>query len=343
MSKTGRGQASAIIWFRQDLRLTDQAALAAAARGGAVIPVYVLDDETPGDWRIGGAQRWWPHHSLAALAAALESKGSRLILRKGKAHEVLAGLAQEAGTCRIHALRHYEPWWKKAEAAVAKDHELRLHDGNYLAPPAHVVNGSNARYRIFTPWWRALKAQMPPQKPIPAPGRISAPPKWPVSDRLSDWNLLSTRPNWANQFGQYWQPGEDGGRAALDRFLPALEDYENARNLPSHDAARAFRRTCISARSRPRRSGIVARRGHMPRPSPICARSGGGISAPMSSTSFRITHGTTAARAMRCAGAPADQPTRIMKPGPKAAPATPSLTPECANFGRSAGCTTACG
>lgn len=237
MSKTGRDQASAILWFRQDLRLTDHAALAAAARGGAVIPVYVLDDETPGDWRIGGAQRWWLHHSLAALAAALESKGSRLILRKGKAHEVLAGLAQEAGTCRIHALRHYEPWWKRAEAAVAKDHELRLHDGNYLAPPAHVVSGSNARYRIFTPWWRALKAQMPPQKPVPAPARISAPSTWPASDRLSDWTLLPTSPNWANQFEQYWRPGEDGARAALDCFLPALEDYENARNLPSHDGS----------------------------------------------------------------------------------------------------------
>ena len=57
MSKIGPDQASAIVWFRQDLRLSDQAALATAVHEGAVIPIYVLDDQMPGDWRIGGAQR----------------------------------------------------------------------------------------------------------------------------------------------------------------------------------------------------------------------------------------------------------------------------------------------
>ena len=237
MSKIGPDQASAIVWFRQDLRLSDQAALATAVHEGAVIPIYVLDDQMPGDWRIGGAQRWWLHHSLAALAAALERRGSQLILRKGRSYEVLAGLAREVGTRRIHALHHYEPWWKDAESAVAKDHELCLHDGNYLTPPDHILSGSGSRYRIFTPWWRALKAQMPPQEPGRAPAQIAAPSKWPASDTLSDWDLLPTRPNWADQFGYYWQPGEDGARAALDRFLPALDEYDEARNLPSQDGS----------------------------------------------------------------------------------------------------------
>lgn len=69
---------TSLLWLRQDLRLHDQPALVAAAHEGAVIPVYVLDDDAPGAWRIGGAQRWWLHHSLAALAEALEAKGSRL-------------------------------------------------------------------------------------------------------------------------------------------------------------------------------------------------------------------------------------------------------------------------
>ncbi len=66
-----------LLWFRQDLRLSDQAALAAAAAEGPVIPVYVLDDESPRQWAMGGAQRWWLHHSLARLDAALRDKGSR--------------------------------------------------------------------------------------------------------------------------------------------------------------------------------------------------------------------------------------------------------------------------
>lgn len=171
------------------------------------------------------------------MARALEAKGARFILRKGRAIEALAALADETGVSRIHALRHFEPWWKDAEAALAKRHDLCLHDGNYLASLESVRGGSGARYRIFTPWWRALKAQMPPEKPRRAPADIPAPSKWPKSDRLENWGLLPTTPDWAAQFGESWTPGEDGARAALDRFLPEIEDYEVARNLPSQEGS----------------------------------------------------------------------------------------------------------
>ncbi|MGE3746383.1 MAG: deoxyribodipyrimidine photo-lyase [Sphingomonadaceae bacterium] len=226
-----------ILWFRQDLRLSDQAALIAAAGEGPVVPVYVLDDETPGDWRIGGAQRWWLHHTLLALDGVLREKGSRLILRRGRAADEVARLAGEIGTRRIHALRHYEPWWKKAEEALAGGHTLCLHDGNYLASPNTVLSGSGSRYRIFTPWWRALKQQMPPERPHRAPSDIPAPSKWPKSDTLTDWGLLPKRPDWASAFGTVWTPGEEGARAALQHFLPHLEAYDEARNLPSEEGS----------------------------------------------------------------------------------------------------------
>ena len=133
---------ASILWFRQDLRLSDQPALAAAMKDGPVIPVYVLDDETPGNWRIGGAQRWWLHHALASLGRDLEARGSRLILRRGRCSEELRRLAEETGAARIHALRHYEPWWVRAEQEVASALDLRLHDGNQLAPPHEVRSGS---------------------------------------------------------------------------------------------------------------------------------------------------------------------------------------------------------
>ena len=226
-----------ILWFRQDLRLSDQAALIAGAGEGAVVPVYVLDDDTPGDWRIGGAQRWWLHHTLDALDGMLRDRGSRLILRRGKAVEEIARLAEELGTRRVHAFRHYEPWWQKAEEALAKTLELCLHDGNYLAPPAAVLSGSGSRYRIFTPWWRALKQQMPPEKPRRAPKEIAAPLEWPKSEALSDWDLLPKQPDWAKAFDKDWTPGEEGARAALDHFLPHLEDYDQARNFPSDEGS----------------------------------------------------------------------------------------------------------
>jgi deoxyribodipyrimidine photo-lyase len=95
--------APVLLWLRQDLRLSDHPALIAAVESGPVIPVYVLDDETPGDRRIGGAQRWWLHHSLASLSAALEAKGSRLILRRGAAAATIAALLEETGASVVHA------------------------------------------------------------------------------------------------------------------------------------------------------------------------------------------------------------------------------------------------
>ena len=72
-----------ILWFRQDLRLADNPALAAAAELGApILPLYVLDDEAPGAWAPGGASRWWLDRSLAALEAELEALGLTLVLRR---------------------------------------------------------------------------------------------------------------------------------------------------------------------------------------------------------------------------------------------------------------------
>ena len=151
--------AGSILWFRQDLRLFDQPAVRAAAQQGPVLPVYVLDDETPGDWGIGRAQRWWLHHSLASLAADLKAKGAPLLLLRGKADEVLARLANETGLTRIHALAHYEPLWQAAEARLAAQLELVLHEGVALAPPHRVTTRSGGRWPGTRPiaaticWW----------------------------------------------------------------------------------------------------------------------------------------------------------------------------------------------
>jgi deoxyribodipyrimidine photo-lyase len=224
---------SSIIWFRQDLRLADQAAVAAAAASGPVLPVYVLDDETPGEWRIGAAQRWWLHHSLAALDASLRRRGARLILLRGRAADRLAELAAQAGGASVHALAHYEPWAKRQEAEVASRLDLRLHDGATLIPPDRVRSATGGRYRIFTPFWRALRRHMPPPAPVPAPDRLVMADAAPDGERLDDWSLLPARPNWAVEFDAHWTPGEAGAEAALDRFLGVASAYDADRNKPA--------------------------------------------------------------------------------------------------------------
>lgn len=224
-----------LLWLRRDLRLSDHAALTAAAGEGPVIPIYILDDDTPKHRRMGGASRWWLHHSLTALGKALGDKGSRLVLRRGRAAEVLAALAAETGATRVHCLRHYEPWWRNAERDVAKTLDLVGHDGNYLAAPGTITTGAGLPYKIYTPFWNALKEHMPPPPPLPVPAAIAAPGTWPESDALADWKLLPTKPDWSPGFAEEWTPGENGARERLGAFVQHAAQYDIGRNLPSDE------------------------------------------------------------------------------------------------------------
>ena len=228
-----------IHWFRQDLRLEDNPALAAAIASGApVIPVFILDDETPGPWAPGGASRWWLHHSLAALDAGLRVSGSRLILRRGAAASALARLAAETGASTITFTRTYEPHNAALESEIGKalgedGIKLRRFGGNLLFEPEAVRTGAGGPFKVFTPFYKACLAGPPPKAPVPAPGTIPAPAAFPISDRLEDWELLPTHPDWAGGLREAWAPGEAGAARRLDRFLDeAVVRYGPDRDRP---------------------------------------------------------------------------------------------------------------
>ena len=229
-----------ILWLRRDLRLADQPALAAAVESGApVIPVFILDDETAKHRKMGGASRWWLHHSLISLDADLRERGSRLILRAGNSPAILCELAQKTGASAVHCIRHYEPWWRNAERALRdglpKEVDLICHDGNYLLPPNTVKTGSGTPFKIYTPFMRALSQHMPPPKPLSASKVIAAPDHWPESDTLADWKLLPIKPDWAKGMERHWTPGETAAAERLDRFVDKAKKYNETRNLPSTD------------------------------------------------------------------------------------------------------------
>src|ERR1019366_1409085 len=105
-----------LVWFRLDLRLADNPALARAlARSNAIIPVFIWAPEEEAPWSPGAAAQWWLHHSLLELKAALEQRGSRLIVRRGPSAETLLQLAAESGAKSVLWNRRYEP------AVVARD------------------------------------------------------------------------------------------------------------------------------------------------------------------------------------------------------------------------------
>lgn len=223
-----------IVWLRRDLRLSDQPALHAAAQAGPVVCVYVLDDETARHRAMGAASRWWLNHSLADLARSLEGLGSRLILRRGRCEDQLADVAKAVGAKTVHAIHHYEPWWRNAERAVGKVLDLVCHDGNFLLPPGAVVTGAGQPYKIYTPFSRALLDQYQPGEPLPVP-KLSAPSEWPASDDLADWNLLPSAPDWSGGMAATWEAGEQAARDRLEWWAGKVSAYATGRNLPSRD------------------------------------------------------------------------------------------------------------
>ncbi len=224
-----------IIWFRQDLRLADQPAVAAAAKAGPVIAVYVLDDAAAGPWAMGAAARWWLHHSLASLDAGLRARGNRLLLLRGDAVGLLTGLARDTNASAIHAIGHFEPWARRQEQALAATGLLRLHGSVALAAPDSVRNKTCNPFKVFTPFWRTLQAQMPPAHPLPALKKITLSPNTPAGAALAEWDLLPTQPDWSQGWLQHWTPGEAGAQARLAQFAPQVGSYAEGRNFCAED------------------------------------------------------------------------------------------------------------
>ena len=232
-----------IVWLRRDLRMADQPALHAAAQAAPVIPVFVYDDQRGGDHAYGGASKVWLHHSLESLGKSYGGRNSRIVLRRGDAPQVIAALADETGAECIHAMRHYEPWWKEAEDELrdalagsgGEERRLCLYDGNYLLPPGSVTTGSGDPYKIYTPFAKSMLEVMPPRDPLPEPETLSSPDSWPDSDDLGDWNLLPTNPDWADGIRDFWEFGEDAAHDRLDWWADVVGEYDEGRNLPSED------------------------------------------------------------------------------------------------------------
>ncbi|WP_420810057.1 cryptochrome/photolyase family protein [Glaciihabitans arcticus] len=218
-----------IVWLRDDLRIADNPALAAAVeRGAPVVVLYLRDDVSPGIRPLGSATRWWLHHSLVSLTESLRVLGAELTLRSGAAEEVLPALVAEVGAGAVF-------WNRRYGAAREIDARLktRLRDdglevtsfhANLLFEPWTVTTGEGNPYRVFTPFWRACLERGVDRQPLPAPTAIQGLDV--PSDTLDDWTLLPTRPDWAGGLRDTWTPGEQGGRERLERFAEdILEDY----------------------------------------------------------------------------------------------------------------------
>ena len=231
-----------LVWLREDLRLADNPALRAAADAGApVLLLYVLDEAVPDRLRMGGAQRWWLHHSLEALGADVARAGGALVLRRGDPRVIVPGVAEAAGASAVHWNRRYLSFQREAdddvaEALAGQDIEVATFAGSLLYEPGEVTTGSGGTYKVFSPYYKALKAKGEPRAPLPRVTKATAPEGGPDSDELASWNLLPAKPNWAEGFEPVWTPGERGAQARLRDWLGTnAARYANERNRADLD------------------------------------------------------------------------------------------------------------
>ncbi len=229
-----------LVWYRQDLRRADNPALKAAAELGAVLPVYILDDDNAGDWKPGAASRAWLHHSLKSLDASL---ANRLRLFRGDARAILERLVDELPVRAVFWNRCYEPWRVERDTRIKRelerrDVEVRSFNASLLWEPWEVSKQDGTPYKVFTPFYeKGCLPRTPPRPPLEPPARLDyagAGVDFAVS--LDDLELLPEH-DWHRAMMRHWRVGEDAAADALEAFCDErLGDYKRGRDFPAADA-----------------------------------------------------------------------------------------------------------
>ena len=232
-----------IHWFRRDLRLDDNPALLAASKKGKVIPLYIVDDCCPERFSLGGASRWWLHHSLESLNARLNNS---LVLRKGDALEILEQFVAQHNVRGVYWNRCYDQW------SIERDREIKArladrgidaqsHNGSLLWEPWQIKKPDGTPYRVFSPFYRkGCLVSEPPRMPVESAENA----QWYASDEgslsIDELELLPTppTPRWDQAFAptweQTWDVGEAGAAKSLQVFLDgAVQDYKKGRDFPA--------------------------------------------------------------------------------------------------------------
>ncbi|MDO6460711.1 deoxyribodipyrimidine photo-lyase [Granulosicoccaceae sp. 1_MG-2023] len=228
-----------LVWFRNDLRLRDNAALRYAVDAGEVLPLFVFDEASASELCPGAASRCWLHHSLIALNASLDD---RLVCRRGDSLSLIRELVAACDIDTVVWNRCYSPLSMAQDeilqqALSADGLDVRSFQGNLLWEPETIKTQQGTPYKVFTPFYNkgCLKAAAP-AKPLAAPGSglpyVAARP----AGRPEDLQLLPERP-WHKKFPALARVGEKAAGKRLARFLAGpLEDYVQGRDFPAADS-----------------------------------------------------------------------------------------------------------
>ncbi|MBL8267322.1 cryptochrome/photolyase family protein [Steroidobacter sp.] len=232
---------TALVWFRRDLRLTDNPALLhALANAERVVPLFVFAPEEEQQWAPGAASLWWLHHSLAALNGSLRKLGSALVLQTGPSLTALRRALRETDATLVCWNKLYEPAALKrdAEVAAALDADgvsVEQTNGTLLFEPGSILNGSKLPYRVFTPFWRTLDKELVTlPAPLRAPRQLPAIPRNVSRVELDTLELLP-KIAWDQGLADTWTPGEAGALKQLKDFGKHVAAYPTGRDRPDRE------------------------------------------------------------------------------------------------------------
>ena len=225
---------TALVWFRRDLRLTDNAALFHALEAARrVRAVFVFDTdilETLADRADRRVSFIW--RSVAELKASLEARGGTLQVVHGSARERIPALAAAWGAEAVFAARDYEPFATARDAAVgaslaADGRRLALVKDQVVFETDEVLTGGGRPFHVFTPYRRAWLARLTPARYAPYPvawrlDRLAGEPPTPLPT-LADLGF---------QASETPPAGETGARHVLAGFLERLDQYKARRDFP---------------------------------------------------------------------------------------------------------------
>ncbi|MBI2344631.1 deoxyribodipyrimidine photo-lyase [Candidatus Dependentiae bacterium] len=225
-----------IVWFRKDLRVSDNPALAGAIKAGEVIPIYIFDEYGADYCKMGSHARWWLAKSLEALSESLEGG---LHVFQGHSLEIIENIIKKTGATSVFWNRCYEPWIIKRDTKIKKtllDQGINVQSFNayLLWEPHEIVKTDGTAYKVFTPFFKngCLKAQAP-REIISKPKNINF-CKMKLGISIVDLQLIDKKVD--QRLSKYWQPGEKEAMKRLKYFIKHdLSDYKEGRNFPAKD------------------------------------------------------------------------------------------------------------
>ncbi len=224
-----------VVWFRQDLRITDNPALKKAADLGKVLPIYILDDMNDAVFNMGEASKVWLYHALQDLNKSLSG---HLQCFSGDSKKILLSLCEEYDVAGVHWNRCYEPWRISCDEDIKqsfKESSISVHsyNGSLLWEPWDILKADKTPYRVFTPYFNrgCLQAESP-RKPIARAKKIIF-----CKDKLNSISIddLGLLPEivWYDSIESHWDISEQGAVKGLDKFLEnGLSDYKVGRDFP---------------------------------------------------------------------------------------------------------------